>query len=561
MKKSIKIIKPKANALLDFSLFLKTEDLAKHQTIGNALSDLIEKGSFPSPISRFFQLPKFKELVEKLKEGSLEKDSLSFQEIQAFQLLLESFHKLVHLDYDFEEIEHPVVQAKVLEQNIQDYLACADLFYPYEGMFINEILFDLFQSIQGFAQALKNTVLNHRAFFSHTLVSLVQSPVVALLTHLDRTNYKDFTINDWYPIATELHIDSKLGIKKQELKALAKGNSHTILNQLQTLLSDISAIYLKNPPIDIAMEIKTSILTALSEKPIEEKLSGQKVNELFYLEFWKEPYELLLTKESSVLTKLKPLSRQLLPLKESLYSLIEEYEFALPKMFSFYLKKVICPAEPMLAVLGKPNLLGAELSIGFHTTQYEYINDLLNIDNHKKISPTCKTRIDEILPILLSFLETYYFAKPLTSFHVIKNLLENSFSGSVAFEHYSIVEIKTRIEEIFSLFIPCEPPPFSLLEAGFNKLVQELHLLLNEVDKDSIEYKILHEKLFAFEHIDLPSYPQTWYVLGELLSVIFIYMSQVEDCFFGTIDLKLKNLFSYRFFQVLFHTEIDLKSP
>ncbi len=552
MVNSIKNLRPKANSLVDLPAFLQFADVVKNQVLGNALSDLIDNETFPPPVQKFFELPKFKELVDRLKEGTLVGESLQSKEIHTLQLLLESFHKLVHLDYDYEEIEHPVVQAKVLEQNIQDYLACIDLFIPYDGKIINEILSELFQSVHFFSSKLQSTVLENGNFFSAGLIAFMKSEVVSLLVHLARSNYNNLSMEDWYPVAIELNVDAKLGAKKRELSELTKGNAHKILNQLQTVIGDMNRIYLRNPPKDIGESVKTIILQALGDLPSLEKLSGQKVNELFYLEFWKEPYAMLLTKESASLSKLQSLSHQLLPLKMSLYTLITDYGFVLPESFSRYLNEMIRPLEFMLSVLGKPSLIGAELAIGFYNSQYEYLNEMLSSPSLQKIPSSSSEKLKLILPTLISFLETYYSAEPLTSFHVLKDSLENFFPGDEAFNHYSIDEIKGRLEQTFLQYIPTEIPPFDLLEAGLSKITFELRLLLKDVNPESIEHRILQEKLFSLERIDLPSYAQSWHTIGEILGVIFIYMSANDTKLIETLENHLKNLFSPIFFRALF---------
>ncbi len=556
MVNSIKNLRPKANSLVDLPGFLQYADVDKNQTLGNSLSELMEQDSFPPPVQKFLDLPKFRQIVEGLKDGTLVGENLQSKEIHSLQLLLESFHKLVHLDYDYEEIEHPVVQAKVLEQNIQDYLACIDLFIPYDGKLINEILSDLFQSVHFFASKLKSTILENQTFFSSNLTAFMKSDLISQLIHLDKPNYNNLNISELYPIAIELNVDAKLELKKNELIQIAKGNAHKILNQLQTVMADMSHIYLRNPPKDMGDSIKTIILHTLAELPQEENFSGQKVNEIFYLEFWKEPYALLLTKESGCLSKLQALQHHLEPLTMSLYKLISDYGFALPFEFSKYILELIQPSEYIQSILGTPNLIGAELGIGFYNSQYEYLNEMLSLDDFYKLPSSVTQKLTLLLPNLISFLETYFACEPLTSFHILKNRLENFFQGSDAFEAYTIECIKEKIEKVFALYIPIENPPFLLLEASHSKITQELHNILKDVDPQSIKYSILKEKLSAFERIDLPSYAQTWHTLGEILGVIFIYLSETEKNFPENLKNQLKNLFSPFFFQSLFDPKI-----
>jgi hypothetical protein len=541
MRNSLKNLRPKANSLANLPAFLEYPDTVKNQMLGEALSNLMETESFPPPVQKFLEIPKFKELVERLKEGTLDGSALLSGEIHALQLLLESFHNLVHLDYEFEEIEHPVVQAKVLEQNIKDYLTCISLFIPYEGRLINEIVSDLFGSVHFFSSTLKSTILENSSFFNKKLVSFMDSPIISLLLHLDRSNYQDFLMSDWYPVAIELNVDAKLETKKQELAALAKGNAHKILNQLQTVLADISQIYLRTPPAEIASSIKQVILQEFTGI---EGMSGQKVNEIFYLEFWKEFYAIQLIREKGFIGKLEALMNHLVPLKMSLSSLIHAYELVLPDAFIKHLKELSTPLEFILSPLGKPNLIGAELSIGFYNTQIEYLNEMLSSPDHKKIPITSYERLTSITPSLISFLETYHQASPLTSFHTLKETFENLFSGPDAFIEYSTEEIRSRIGEKFTQFIPLDPSPLSLLEASLNKITSELHLILKELDPITIEHRVLEEKLFSLERIDLPSYSQTWQSLGEILGVLVIFTSQHNPNFLKNFEAELKKLFS-----------------
>lgn len=524
MRNSIKTLRPKANALVNLPAFLQSEDITKNQDLGNALTDLMEKESFPLPIQRFFELPKFKELVERLKEGTLEGGSLNSKEIHSLQLLLESFHKLVHLDYDFEEIEHPVVQAKVLEQNIQDYLACIDLFFPYEGKIINDILSDLFQTVHFFTDKLKSTILEDSHFFSSELTHLMNSEIISLLLHLDRDSFPNFLMSEWYKIAIELNVDAKLSTKRKELTFIAKGNAHKLLNQLQTVLSDISRVYLRTPPEDIAYFLKQNILSLLTE----EELSGQKVNELFYVEFWKESNAIILTKEKGMLTKLSSLTNQLHPLKMSLEKLIAEYGFALPNSFCTYANKLIETSSQLLEILKTPNLLGAQFAIGFHNSEYEYLNEILSSDDHEKIPDSALTKLSSLLPTLISFLETYQKSKPLISAHVLKEKFEHLFSSADSFQTYTKREITEKIEEEFTFYLGSDPIDFSLLEAAYHKIIEGLELILKEINPNTTEFRIFQEKLFSFKKVDLPSFAQTWHTLGEMFGVLFIYLSQHE---------------------------------
>ena len=124
--------------------------------------------------------------------------------------------------------------------------------------------------------------------------------------------------------------------------------------------------------------------------------------------------------------------------------------------------------------------------------------------------------------------------------------------GPAALQHYSIHEINQGISLALSEFIQPENPPLDLLGSTLNKITTELRSVLGDVNPKSIEHRVLQEKLFSLENVDLPSFAETWHTLGEVLGLIFIYFSQHQNGFLENLESSLKILFSPRFFRVLF---------
>ena len=401
MKNPVKLLRPKANALLDFPAFLRTKDFEKAEALGNALAEYCETLTFPPPLQKFLSLPKVQELISWLQEGGSR--FLENEEVHAIQLLTTTLHQLAHLNYTTEEIAHPVVRAKALDQNIQDYLICIRLLKPYEGVTLNLIVEDLSQSVQQFLLELMHTVANSPSLFTPTLVELLATPPVASLP-------------EWYPITRELHLDGPLIAK-------LKGNTHKILNQLQTILSDMSAVYLRYP-----------------------------IPRMFS--------PLLLHQEVHRQWQLEALYHAFFPLHESLSSLLPH--------------TVPTALFPLLTSTEVP---AGQFAIGFYTTLYASLQEPWTV----KSSVT--------LP--LTFLESYYKANPLYSLH----------SG--------------RVHE--------GSPPLDQLHDQLVHLIHSLSQLPTT--------PLLREKIQALHHLDLPSFAENWYTLGEVFSVLYLYSPQQEDVF------------------------------
>ncbi len=564
MKNSIPDLKPKANKLLDF---VRNWQLAKPEVnieLGAAIETLIGKSHdfFPLPIQTFFDLPQFKEILVNMREGKFykkpekESEEIEFHpplEIQNIQLLVEAFCQLLHLDYNKTPIKDPIVQAKILGENILSYLSCIDLFSPYTGSSVETILSYLFQSIQGFSLQLKTLILSHPELFSENLIEIVDQKIFKDLLLLDRDSYQHHLVEDWYPILIELNLDPKLGSGIKKLKSIAIANGHKLVNQIQSILGEKRQFYQRNLPLYRPFDVKKQVLEKLDEFDKDSTLQGQRINELFYTQFWKEKYPIIEAKQSGTNKKFQSFVHQIWPIKESLFSLIEQYGLFLPKRFSSFFKDTIRPLSVRSTILGKPNALAIQFILGFYNTQYDYLAELLSEPPQITLEPKTQEKVYALLPPIFSFLENYYLMSPKPSFTVIRHRLENLFSGAQAMQEFSIPEAKKRIEDTFALLLPTDSGNIELLEAAMHKILSDLKAILQDLKPNSVEYLLLQQRIIYLSMIDIPSYPEGWFAFGDILGISFILLSETDPHFsekFASLEELSRK---HPFIQMLFY--------
>jgi hypothetical protein len=565
MKNSIPELRPKANKLLDF---VRNWQLAKPDLnieLGAAIESIINKEStsFPLPIQTFFELPYFKEILINMREGKFykkpekESEEIEFHpplEIQNIQLLVEAFCQLLHLDYNKEPIKDPLVQGKILGENILSYLSCIDLFSAYDGVSVETILSYLFQSIQDFSLQLKNLILFHSELFSLELIKIIDEKIFKDLFILDRATYQHHLVQDWYPVLIELNLDPKLGSGIKKLKAIATANSHKLVNQIQSVLGEKRQFYQRNLPLYRPFDVKKQVLEKLEEFDSSSTVQGQRINELFYTQFWKEKYPIIEAKQSGTNKKFKSFAHQIWPIKESLYALITQYGLFLPKKFSSFFIDTIHPLSVRSTILGKPNALAVQFVLGFYNSQYDFLAELLSESPTIIVEPKTQEKLYALIPAIFSFLENYYLKSPKPSFSVIRHKLENLFSGQEAMQEFSITEAKNRIEETFTLLLPNELNDIELLEAAMHKILSDLTSILQDLRPNSIEYLLLQQRIIALSMIDLPSYPEGWFAFGGILGVYFILLSETDSSFSEKLT-SFEELFSkHPFIQMLFYS-------
>ncbi len=564
MRKHVEQLKPKANKLLSFVTNWQLAKPEKNIELSKALNDLIKIGVFPSPIRVFFKLPQFKKLLNTMEhEGKLfimpQMNEVELDEshppieIQNIQILVEALHKLVHLDYNTLAIKEPAVQAKVLGDNILEYLSAVSIFVPFESKFVDEILEYLFKALRKHSEKLKSLVEKNPNAFSPTLIHLIKEPIFNLLLHIDRKSHSSYVIEDWHPILVELNIDAKLSHLTKQLKDITSANAHKLLNQIKCLLDEKRQFYQRNLPRYVPKKLKEQALEKLTEFSHGEPILGQRINELFYNEFRHQRYEVIEARQLGINNKFQSYADKMWPMKKSLISLIEQYHHNLPDQFCSYFKSNLPIFSQFLSILGKPNHLAVQLTTGFYSTQLDYLSDMLTEDNSSQIIDNLQNDIENIMPVIHSFFETYYSLKPKPSFKTIRSTLENIYLGNDALKMYSIEEVGKRIDEVFSQLLPSEGELFTTIEGSLSIITSITQEITKKLPKDSIENRLLSPILSQLINMDLPSYSQSWYVFGSLLSVFYVILSRQDIEFDKTIEVWMSRMKNSNFFQMMFY--------
>jgi len=562
MKNSVTDLKPKANKLLSFIINWRLAKPCKNIELAQAIQELITTGEFPPAITAFFKFAQFKKLLKTMEKGKLfdpaiwkksnDEDHL-LEEIHNLQILIEAFHKLIHLDYNQEDILDPNVHVKVLSKNISEYLLCSELFIPYEGKIVDEILTLLFKNIHGFSQKIQKIILDNPNLFTHEMIKLTHGSIFKLLSQLSITNY-DSTLNEkWLKVMIELNLESKLDLGLNQMTSLGKANAHKLINQMQSLLDKQRQFYQQNLPYFVPFSLRKKILNEFEDKKKTEKILGQKVNELFYAHFDERRYSVIEAKEHALANKASSIHEELHLSKESLFSLVDQYHIFLPDKFSNYVINMQKNLSANTSILGNLNYLAVQFELGYHSIQNDYLIELLNAAPTGTNLPS-DFSLDEIyllLPVICLFLESYYSRKPLTSFKTIKKLLIQLYQNEEAFKEHRISKVTEKIENTFNLIIPNRSEPLDKLEAIYNAMVKMIEQLLPKLPKTTIEHQLLKERIRDLHQVDLPSYPQTWFVIGEILGFLFIILSNHEKDFSKKLSSLKESISSYPFINTL----------
>ncbi len=566
MRKYVEELKPKANKLLSFvsNWQLATHD--KNIELSLSISSLIGRGIFPAPIRSFFSLPQFQKLLSTMKqEGKLfiipqkvdkENDEpYPTLEVQNIQIMIEGLHRLVHLDYNRQQIKEPSVQAKVLGDNILDYLSAAEMFLfssAFEGKIADEIMDYLFTSLRKQSERLKDVILKNKGFFSHQLIDLIEKPIFSILLLVDRKSYMISMIEEWHPILVELNIDAKLSHLSTQLESLTIANAHKLINQMKTLIESKGQFYQRNTPRYIPKKLKEEVLENIKIVSNGQPLLGEKINQLFMNEFGGDKYEVIEARESGIHNKFLALAQQVWPIKKSLTTLIVRFNNLLPNHFCTYFNQALSPFSNMLKIFGKPNHLAVQLVCGFYTSQLDYLTDLLFSEEPTSHESNLLAEIENLMPMIHSFLESYYAHRPIASFKTIKTILETMFQGEHALESYPVEIIEKKIHEAFSYLIPLETSAFHSLEDSLDMILIAISSISKKLPQNSMEGIMLRTILNELTLLDLPSFSQSWYSFGRLLSALFTIVSKQDPHFKNSIEISISRFFEARFFQIMF---------
>lgn len=562
LKNSLALLKPKANKLLNLLTNWKYFSKEEKIELAHNIEKLALQRKYPKPIRQFFRFPAFRELIESMKEGKLlrkpveELEESSYHppiEIQNLQILVESFHKLVHLDYQKNLSKDPFTSAKVYVSNILDYLSVIDAFSPYSGPLVEEILEYLFQSIRTFMEKLISVARNNQKRFSHDLIEALFSEKVAVLQNLGRGNYKHSLIDEWLTVMSYLNIDPKLGMQSRKLSNLATFNMHKLINQVNTLLTEKRDFYQRNAPFYKPTELKKAISEKLKEVEQEgKKLTGQQVNEMFYHFFWQSRYEIIAAKQEGINKKLRHLANELKLVRKSIRYFTGEYKHFLPKNFCSYLENHLSPVEPSFDYLSRPNFLACLAILGFNAIQTDYLIELLAKPDETNVSEELSKYVKDIVPILFSFAEQYYRTYPVTSFFFIRNYYEHFMQEGELAKSFTPEEILKKLDDSLLLFLPIESDSFDHLEATYYKILDKCAGLAGYLEENSPEQRLLKEKLNFAKYADLPSYAEIWFVIGELTGLLYLLLTKSDRHFAHVFSFWKELLLQKPFVEILF---------
>lgn len=559
-KACVNDLKPKANKLLSFITNWRLAEKEKTIELGESIQKTFRTGKFPNIIRAFYKLPEFKELLKTMERGKLfdlvtnappdEEEALSVR-IYNLQILIESFHRLVHIDYNKEKIKDPYVHVKVFAKNLLEYLECAHLLLLQEGPIVQEIHSSLFQSIQHFSIEIKKVITNNPDLFTPELVKLSVEPVFNYLSQIDTSTYSK-TINEkWLKVMIELNIDPKLrsmetqsrsiGMRETQSRNIGQAVAHKLINQLQSLLEKKRQFYQQNPPYFTPTSLRDKILLELCDiegEPLAEHFSQSHLDALFT----EKKFSLLEAKETGFHKKIQHIQEQFWLYRESLFSLIDQYSPLLPPHFSSYL--LLLKSYNLTHPTIHQSHHITQLELGFYSVQYDYLMELLTEATPSTDLPSSTIeKIYATIPYILWFLETYYHIKPLPPFLQIKKLLSQVLITT------KISNLKETMQRIFFYLIPDESRSFDELEMHLAELTGKLQEIA--LPPSSIESNLLRERIRNLTQIDLPSHPQTWFVMGEVVGLFFILLAKFDPLFSTNIHAITRSLHQNTFLRIL----------
>lgn len=535
-------LKPKANKLMSFITNWKLAQPDKNIELCQSIQKLIKTGKFPNTIRTFFKLPEFKELLKTMEGGKLfhthSQEMLAHEEdlsvrIYHLQILIEVFHRLTHIDYNKEKIKDPLVHVKVVSQNLLEYIECADLLILLEGPIVQEIYSSLFQSIQHFAAEIKKIITQHVDTFTPELVKLAEEPILEIWDHLQSANSDAMALLKRFGcrVHIELNIDPKLKSTLIQSNAIGLSVAHKLVNQMQSLQEKKRQFNQQNPPYYTPVSLRDKIFLELQDSESDLNLLSL---------FEEKRFSLLEAKESGLTKKTHHIQDQFYLIKESLFTLTQKYSSFVPDHFTHYLNTLhtFDLTHPSL----RSHHLLTQLELGFYSVQYDYLMELLTESTPCTSLPASLIeQIYSALPTILWLLEAYYRHKPLVSFVTIKKILSPLLSPKPL--------LKENLQTAFQLLLPDPSHSFDEIEIYLSELIEMLKKLA--LPHSSIEYELLRERIRNLSQVDLPSYPQTWSVIGEVLGLFFILLSQFDPHFSTHFKSLQKTLLRHPFLQVL----------
>ena len=526
MLRSVKKLRPKANKLLGYSLNWKRTNKSSNVELGDQIYTLMAKEVFPQAIELFFKIPQFKNLLKNLRKGSLWKTVYLFtdedhhppEEIQKIQDLASAFQKVCSLSHYPNYPKNPLTHAKLLSSDIHDSLLLLLKLERFQNKAATSLKKHLFSRAENFFLDLTSLMRDHPKLF-----------LEYHLHHLPKGRVSIEDIEKIHEVQTFLHT---LSHGKKNHRHLC----HKVLNQMQGQIETVFDSIAKHAPFYLPFAIS---------KVVHAKMEGIQTTKALYLSmqrlFEESRYEIIETKQMTHHQNLKETCAPLHILSKSLASLAKNNE--LPKAFRIYYHKYFCPLLPAFSNIEHFNSQIGYLLAGMYQTQVSYLLELLSSKPKKMPLPSTKTLQQEVI----LFLEKYAKVKPELLQVDIKNALTNPHLKELSLE-----EAKAYIKHTFSYLLPQKKEDtFLELEKESKKILTLLLALYKQLDQDSYLACLLKEKIKSLYLVDVPSFSLTWFLFGEILSILYILESEARKDPTQLIEKFLIELYKYPIFNVL----------
>lgn len=537
MQRSMKKLRPKANRLLSFSANWKRSNRDENIKLGEQLSLLQTKETFPRAVELFFEIPAFKRVMKNLNKGSLWKDVYVFgeedhhppQEIQKVQNIASAFQKICALSHYPNYPDNGLAKAKLLTTDIYDYLFVVYKLTMFRGKVVDKIKSQLIKDLKGFIKELKREIRHDKVLFA----PLQKHPCMKALRSLSFSKIGKEQMQVPQDIMSLLHICSS---SHEHAPALC----HKILNQMHKQIELVFDSIVKNAPFFLPYTLRKQIYNKMNEAKSSEEIFNN-LNDLFQ----DGRYEIIETKQVSHCQNVQEACVQLHILEKSLDEISNHPEIC-PAFKTYYDNHYVHVKGALNMIDAFNSQVGYFLS-GFFEAQISFLLELLN-------NPPLSTLSLELAPIehkIITFLESYARVKPELLQKDIRHMLTNEVIKELKLE-----EAKNYIKNTFAFIIPDKSEDvFISLEKQTREILTDLLAVYKTMDGKSFPALLLKEKIKNLYLIDVPSLQLGWYIFGEITSTLFILESYQKMETSKTVEEFLCDVYQFPIFSVLLNTK------
>ena len=527
MQRSVKKLRPKANKLFSFSANWKRSNKELNIQLGEQLLTLSEKESFPKAIELFFKIKSFKEILENLSNGSMWKNVYIFtdedhhppKEIQKVQTITSAFQKICSISHYPNYPHDPIAKAKLLMENIHDYLFVLYKLKTLECRISKKIKKEILTNIHHFIKEFKK------------IKNLEYKEELKALKAITANSITLLDMSSAHRIIASLHLCSS---------ATAHSKAHKILNQMNSEIELAFDSISKNAPFILPYAIKKTL-----HEQMKISTSSSSLYSALLLVFNDCKYEIIKTKQKShsenVFEALIPLHI----LEQSLEKI--SHEKSLPKQFTKYYQSYYTKVKSPLSQIESFNSQIGYFLCGFYQTQSSYLLELLNNPSPKSTPVIDLTKADALLEKIILFLQIYAQIKP----EILQEDITHTFTNATI-KDLSLKDAKSYITNTLSFILPeKKEDTFVLLEKQSRKILTSLLAIYKSMDPKSFAATLLKEKIKGIYLMDIPSFNLGWYLFGEIVSILYILSSLQNNEPTKQIETFLINVYQHPIFSVL----------